>query len=161
MLFDGSTGFSYVSSARSLGARPVIFGPHFAFLGYSGIADPLLRRDSVPAVRTSGSMILPGRHKRFHVPTSINERERENFWNCLWDQARKALERAAEIVLIGYSLPAADTRARQLLLGHLNSGVTVSICSRGDSARIAAEFRDAGFECVETRAQDFGAWLGL
>jgi len=140
LLFEGARGFSQ-GNGDSLGPRPV-FPWGLDHLGYPGIKDPRWRQGGV---ERAGSMVLPSRNKKYHVSTSINPREREGFWNLLWGQAADALRRADEIIIIGYSLPAADSRARALLLDRGNHDAPLTICCGSRSTDIGKEFVQAGF----------------
>ncbi len=154
LLFEGlRSGQFSCGGTESLGARPV-FPWGLDHLGYSGIKDPQYRQGGVDR---SGSMILPGRKKRFYVMTSVNPRERERFWTSLWTQAADALRHAGEITMIGYSLPAADAEARGLLLESCNPDALLSICCGRRSRNLGDEFVSAGFrrERVRTSPERF------
>ncbi len=160
LVFDGLRGFAcFDPSEGSLGTRPVFVDPDLAYLGYPVLRDPRLRNGPQERGAVGPSIILPGRNKQFYYSTSVNDREREAFWDDLWNQAGLALHEASEIVLIGYSMPLADSRARELLLQCGNRKAETWICSRGESNRIAGEFQKAGFERVRTDAKDFERWL--
>ena len=140
----------------SLGFRPVVLPSEFEFFGYEGVTDPMF---SGGGVDRSGSMILPSRNKRFYVQTSINQREREAFWSALWAQAGTALRNADEVVIIGYSLPEADTEARRLLLQVTNKDSSLTICCGQDTDRVEKEFARNGFSRVRTDSKRFEDWL--
>jgi hypothetical protein len=151
ILFDGAPGGSYgaVGPAGPLGARPLILPDYFQFFGYPPeLSDPQFKGGGSSR---SGSMILPGRSKSFEA--------RPRFWDHLWTQALYALRKASEIVVIGYSLPFADKRARDLLLRAANKNASISICCGGDNARIAKEFGNAGFASVEAHWTYFDDWI--
>ena len=113
ILFDGNMGFCAASNV--FGPSPCLFGERdFTYLGYSGdVRDPLCKGLS----RAGGdpALILPTLHKNFFHQTTFG-REWEFFWNCIWEQAQQSLHSAEKIVMIGYSMPEADERARELLL---------------------------------------------
>jgi hypothetical protein len=89
-------------------------------------------------------MIMPALPKRFHFATSFGK-EWRGFWNGLWQRAKQAIEIADELVVIGYSLPKEDKRARKLLLGPANKAVRVTICCGSDTGRLEQRFRKRGF----------------
>jgi hypothetical protein len=156
-LFDGlRAGQVSIGFGDSHGARPVLLPQEFNFLEYPEMRDP---RFNGGGLTRNGSMVLPSRNKRFCVKTSSSPNERENFWSHLWDQAADALVRADEIVIIGYSLPVADERARNLLLEPRNCHASVTVCCKRDSDRIGREFRRAGFDKVCSNLEGFENWL--
>jgi hypothetical protein len=106
-------------------------------------------------------MILPGRNKQLYVSTSTNRRERERFWSGLWGQAAKALQEADEIVIIGYSLPFADTQARELIFKKSNRNALLVICCGSRSNDLGSEFVQAGFlrAHVRTDLKYFDGWV--
>ena len=59
---------------------------------------------------------MPALPKLFHIETPFGN-EWEGFWDRLWQRAERAVERADELIVIGYSLPREDERARDMLLG--------------------------------------------
>jgi hypothetical protein len=78
----------------------------------------------------------------------------------LWEHAGLALTRADEVVIIGYSLPDADTRARELLFTRTNKAASVTVCCSGATTRIQDEFRREKFLRVqENRPVTFELWL--
>jgi len=155
---DPRAGFRGFSPGESLGYRPVVLKPETKFLGYEELTDPEIRSERVVAIRSSASMILPGRDKRFSVETSVGI-EREDFWNHLWARAADGLRRATEIVVIGYSLPVADRDARCLMLKTGDRRAPVRVCCGDDNGRIVQEFADAGFHDVLACAKSFHEWL--
>lgn len=156
LIFGGSLGFSQVSSA--LGARPVLLrASDFNYLGYSNLVrDPL----GVGISRTGGepALILPTLHKNFFYQTSFGH-EWEPFWNNIWGQAEEALQLSKRIVIIGYSMPEADERARQLLLRRSNPNAEIIVLSESRTNAICEQFRSAGFTHIRTsegrRFEDF------
>jgi hypothetical protein len=145
LLLGGSLGFSQVSSVY--GPRPVLLRESdFSYLGYSNsVRDP----HSTGISRTGGepALILPTLHKNFFHQTSFGH-EWEPFWNRVWGQAADALQLSKRIVIIGYSMPGADERARQLLLGHSNPNAEIVIFSGSRTHAISEQFRKAGFKNV-------------
>jgi hypothetical protein len=148
--FDGMTGV-FQFNGPPLGERPRIRGSHeFEYLGYpSGVSDPLW-----PASASFPGMpayILPVLNKNF--------KELEQFWDSLWDQAVTAVQSSERLVVIGYSMPEADERARKLILNEASREAQVSVCCGGSSDTICEQFRSLGFQHVESkgsaRFQDF------
>ena len=111
--------------------------------------------------RSNGSMILPGRNKRFYLSTSVDPRERARFWSDLWKQAAEALEKADEIVIIGYSLPAADRDARKLIFENSNRDALLTICCGSRSNDLGNEFVQARFvrQRICTEFKCFEHWV--
>jgi hypothetical protein len=156
LLFGGRTGF-FAGGGNSLGDRPVLFfRPDLAYLGYPDFIDPqcmgLDTAVSLPA------MIMPALPKDFHFATRHGQ-EWKGFWDYLWNRAAGAISNADHIVVIGYSLPSADERARELLLGTSNKSVHLTICCGNATARLEQEFRDHGFSAIESAATTFNGFL--
>lgn len=143
-LFGGMRGF-FQSGPNALPYRPVILFPHdFEFLSYPrDLSDPLCDRDSNPGILPA--IITPARNKRFYERTSSGGRELEGFWGDIWVQAKHALRSSEKIVIIGYSMPAADEAARTLILNTPIKDASVTICSGSRSAEIRDEFASNGF----------------
>ena len=141
------------------GLRPVVPPGEFEFLGYEGVTNPQFNNvGNVGGVDRSGSMILPSRNKRFYVSSSINPRERDEFWSALWGQAADALQNADEIVIIGYSLPPADNDAQRLLLESSNKESLLTICCGQDTDRLKKEFAHTGFSHIRCDSRRFENW---
>ena len=155
LLFGGTVGISVVGT-DALGMRPVILAQEFEFLEYPQIRDPLFNGGGVDR---SGSMILPGRQKRFYVETSIGPRERGRFWTALWRKAGTALQQAHEIVIVGYSFLAADKRAYELVLNENNRDSNLTISCGHDNDRLVREFLRCGFARVRADSTNFEDWL--
>lgn len=60
-------------------------------------------------------------------------------------QAARALNSSTKIVIIGYGMPTADERARDLLLGHSNPDADILVFSGSRTGAIREEFRKWGF----------------
>jgi hypothetical protein len=149
LLFGGRTRGSFVGNAAPLGNRPVLFfRPDIEYLGYSDFADPLCagldRAASLP------EMILPALPKQFGHDSAWKA-----FWDDLWNRAENAIKNAAELVVIGYSLPDADERARSMLRGTANKSVRLSICCGKATAGIEQLFRDNKFSNIVPIATTF------
>jgi hypothetical protein len=153
-LFGGATGYGAVQS--SVGERPVLFfEPDFMYLGYEGLRDPKAPANSA----LISPLIWPTLKKEFYLTTTFGK-EWEPFWNALWLEAEHALRATDEIVVIGYSLPPADERARDLLLAKSNRDSSVTVCSHSQSQRVADEFKRHGFNRVTVPlSPTFEGWL--
>jgi hypothetical protein len=147
ILFGGIMGFSQASDVY--GPRPVIFrDSDYTYLGYAkDVRDP--QRNAVSTTGGDPALILPTLHKNFFHQTLLG-REWEAFWNDLWTQAAHALRSSERIVIIGYSTPAADERARELLLERSNPGAEILVFSGSRTETICEEFRKHGFRTVRS-----------
>ncbi len=147
ILFDGNMGFSQASNVY--GPRPCLFGERdFTYLGYSkDVRDPLCM--GITRTGADPALILPTLHKNFFHQTSFG-REWEPFWNYIWEQAQQSLRFAEKIVIIGYSMPEADERARDLLLKHLNPDAEILVFSGSRTGGICEDFRKSGFQTVNS-----------
>ena len=156
LLFGGMTG-CFAGSGNSIGDRPVLFfRPDLEYLGYQDFVDPrCLRLDSAASLP---AMIMPALPKRFYFETTYG-REWEGFWDRLWLRAKRALASADEVVVIGYSMPTADERARTMLLDNANKTVRFAICCGNATAGLEQQFRDQGFGGVERIATTFESFL--
>jgi hypothetical protein len=157
LLAGGRTGLSAVNG-NSLGNRPVLWSrSDLKYLDCQNFVDPLcLHLDSAATLPT---LIMPALPKTFHFETPFGN-EWEGFWDRLWQRAGCAIERADELVIIGYSLPQEDERARDLLLGSANKAVRLTICCGHDTPKLELEFRQHGFNEVrqtggENKFEDF------
>jgi hypothetical protein len=99
-------------------------------------------------VDPSVTMVLPTLRKRFEVPTSI-EPEWGWLYEGLWQQAREWLLKSERLVIIGYSMPEADERANDFLLGTPNKNVVLNVCCYSNTPLIECRFREAGFKRIE------------
>jgi hypothetical protein len=145
MLFDGNMSLSQVSDVY--GPRPCLFGDRdFTYLGYSEqVRDPLRR--GITRTGANPALILPTLHKDFFHQTSFG-REWEPFWNYIWEQAQQSLRSAEKIVVIGYSMPVADERARELLLKHSNPNAEILVFSGSRTGAICECFLQNSFQTV-------------
>ena len=103
-------------------------------------------------------MIMPALPKEFHFATTYGL-EWKSFWDRLWNRAARAISKADHIVVIGYSLPSVDERARDLLLGTSNKSVRLTICCGNATTRLEQEFRDHHFSGIESVATTFDGFL--
>jgi hypothetical protein len=156
LLFGGKIGF-FAAGANSLGGRPILcFEPDLEYLGYPDPVDPLCPQRGIAA--SLPAIIMPALPKRFHFATTFGP-EWKQFWDRLWKRAKRAIQSADELVVIGYSMPAVDERARALLLGTPNKAVRLSICCRRTTASLKKEFRDHRFTAIQAVAQTFDGFL--
>ena len=156
LLFDGNAGFGRADN--SLGERPVLFfRPDLEYLGYGEFMDP--RCAGLSQAASTSSIIMPALPKRFYFETSFG-REWEPFWDHLWHSAAKALQATNEVIIIGYSLPAADQRARELLLAGAKKNANLTICCGNATSGIEEQFRKEGFSRIHRVPQPtFEGWL--
>jgi hypothetical protein len=151
LLLGGHTGFSGGGPA-ALGDRPVIwFKPEFEFLGYPPETVDYQCR-GLGGVSGHTAIIMPILRKRFYEQTSFG-RELEPFWQGLWHEAARTLRSSQEIVIIGYSMAAADQKARDLLFGQSNPGARISVFCGPRTNDLCREFQDRGFQQTRTYRQ--------
>ena len=128
---------------------PYVLKRDLVLLGYDDLSDPRLGESDL-AVNNTGTFILPNPRKKFFW---------ERFWEPMWSAAAERLRRASEVFILGYSMPPADTRARELLFGKINRNATIRVYSRSSSYGIADAFRGLGFVDVKAFPEiDFEAW---
>jgi len=153
-LFAGTPGGTLlVNPASSMGNLPIIHRTDLEFLGYETFSGRSYQNGGVLPC-----LILPGRNKEFFYDTTFGH-EFEDFWDHLWSRAIEALRAADKVVICGYSLPGADQRARDLLFRRPRRETEIEIVSGNQSARIAGEFRRAGFSRVSAFSGEyFAAW---
>ena len=156
LLFGGRTGIS-VGHLGSLGDRPVLyFRPDLEYLGYQDFVDPLCR--GLQSAASLPAMIMPALPKRFYFATTFGQ-EWTGFWDGLWKRAECAIQAADEVVVIGYSLPTVDERARGMLLDAPQKNVCLSICCGNATQGLEQEFRRSGFTDIQTGAPTFEDFL--
>jgi hypothetical protein len=109
-----------------------------ALVGFDGLKDPRVGGNGM-GINNSGTFILPDPSKKFYW---------ESFWEPLWNSAAERLRTADAVFIHGYSMPAADARARKLLFENIDKSAKISIHCRSTSDRIAEEFRSRGFTSV-------------
>jgi hypothetical protein len=93
---------------------------------------------------TTISLVLPSREKRFAIKTSLGD-EWGDSYQTLWIQSADSLKSADRIVIIGYSLPEADKRARSVLLWEANKRAPVLLCCGASNGAIKTQLLDHGF----------------
>jgi hypothetical protein len=155
-LFGGAvSGPVFAGAQGSLGAFPVIHVTDANYLGYLEFSGRTYSGGG-----TVLSLIPPGRSKQFFIDTSFG-RESEPFWNSLWFQAAAAARKSNQLVICGYSMRAADKRARELLLQTPNKKeVQVTVVSGEQSEGIADQFQAVGFRNVDAvQGGYFRDWL--
>ncbi len=110
----------------------------------------------------STTLVLPTHEKRYSVSTSEGE-EWVKFYDSLFEKAAGALCQADRIVLIGYSMPMADRRARSILLWHMNKSAEIVLCCGSSNSSLAREFENHGFWRVTEggRFEDYLKRYGL
>jgi hypothetical protein len=156
LLFGGiSHGFS--AFQNSLGERPVLFfKPDLTYLGYNAFVDPLCA--GLNSAATLPAMILPALPKQFFFDTNFGP-EWGAFWEGLWNHAEQLLQSADEVAIIGYSLPVADERARQLILQSTNKLARLAVCCRENTSDIERLFRTHGFANIVEGTPTFEDFL--
>lgn len=141
LLFSGLTGFSPFTN--SMGSRPFVDNNDSVLAGYPArILDKSFPGGGVAGGATS--LVLPTYEKKYAVETSVGD-EWETFYDEMWTEAAGFLERSDRIVLIGYSMPAADRRSRALLLWNSNKKAEVHLCCASSNEMLKRAFEDHGF----------------
>jgi hypothetical protein len=152
--FGGLTGFSQWDGPP-LGERPVIRRSEFDYLGYENGSDRRCHKGPVQI----DSMIMPTAKKRFFFDTSSG-REWEGFWDSLWAQAATALSSSDEVYLIGYSIPAYDTRARDLIRSEIRPDVPIEVCCHDGTSSVVKTLREVGFGRASAAIdRTFDGWI--
>ena len=154
-LFGGATGGTWLANpSSSMGDLPVIHSDDLKRFGY----DEPFSGCTYQSGGTIQCLILPGRSKEFFFDTSFGH-EFEDFWDCPWSRASNALKKADKVVICGYSLPAADQRARGLLFTKTQRQAEIEVSSGKQSKSIKDEFQGQGFSNVKTFGQGyFSEW---
>lgn len=136
-------GGPFVASSIGLGARPFVDNVDKALVGYPlRVLDTTFSGGSVTS--PSITMIPPALKKKFAVTTTFGD-EWTAFYDSLWLQAAESLERSSRIVLIGYSMPAADHQSRDMLLSNGNKQAEVVLGCASSNEGLRAEFQEHGF----------------
>jgi hypothetical protein len=154
-LFEGVRAGYFGVLHSSLGPRPFVDNRDSVLPGYpSSVLDREFENggETDPSV----TLVLPTYEKRFSVTTSVDD-EWTGFYESLWSQAAESLQRSDSIVIVGYSMPAADRRSRALLLWSANKRADVTICCASSSATMKAQFESHGF----WRVRDAGTFEDL
>jgi hypothetical protein len=155
LMFGGSRGAGQDESA--FGPRPVVlFDADMRYLGYSSLRDPRWR-NLAPALP---AMIF-GFDKQFYWDTNRG-REWQDFWDDIWEQARRELSRATEVIVVGYGFAVQDGRARELILGGANRDARITVCCHEQTEFIKREFHSQGYgRVVSPPVPTFEGWLAL
>lgn len=90
------------------------------------------------------TLVLPAHENSFSVTTSFGD-EWHSFYESAWSQAAESLGRSDRIVVIGYSLPKADRKARAVLLCSANKRAEVLLCCGSSNTSLRQDFEDHGF----------------
>jgi hypothetical protein len=156
-VFGGARGgsvFAVPPGTLSLGGYPFITRSDLDFLGYGEFSGRVFEGGGA-----FPCLILPGRKKEFFYDTSLGK-EYGEFWDHLWSQAKQAVSTGDKIVICGYSLPAADERALDLLLESPRKETHIEVVCGSQSERIANDFRAAGFPNVRVSGEGhFEGWV--
>ncbi len=159
LMFRGMTTGHFAAGTNTLGDRPVLLARQdHEYLGYRDFEDPLCRGLSEAAALPA--LILPALPKVFHFETIFGT-EWQLFWDTLWARAAQAISTTDELVIIGYSMPAIDKRARELLLGSANKTVRLTVCRGAKTKELENEFRKLGFTGVQHVAATFEEFIRL
>lgn len=157
LVAGGRAGFSTVNG-NLLGNRPVLCSrPDLEYLDHQDFVDPLCSH--LDRAATLSTSIMPAMRKTFHFETPFGN-EWTGFWDHLWQRAGSAIERADEVVVIGYSLPMGDRRARKMFWSSANRAVHLTICCGRDTTKLEETFRKHGFSNIrqsggENKFKDF------
>jgi len=148
---DGTLGPSTFNVDDPHGSRPMILDHDLQWLGFGGLKDPLL---------TQGRPVLGGAPQHtFLLPKTYKEFP-GRMWSYLWEQAKSVLKGSSRVAIAGYSLPEADEKARNLILGECSRSARIVLRCKAKTHALAGEFKAAGFSNVDADdKQDFEAWV--
>jgi hypothetical protein len=156
VLFGGAKGGHFGAFNSSLGPRPFVDNVESAFPDYpKRVLDKSFPGGGV--VDGATTLVLPTYEKEFLVRTSVGN-EWIPFYDTLWSQAAEFLEKSERIVIIGYSMPAADRRAAALLLSKSNKRAELFVCCASSNESLGARFGEYGFSRVH-QTGCFRDWL--
>jgi hypothetical protein len=128
---------------------PLMFSRDLKLLGYDDLTDPRVGGKGM-GINNAGTLILPDPNKQFYW---------KRFWAPLWSAAAAQLRQAREVYIHGYSMPASDLKARELLFENVKRDAIINVHCLGTSDRIAEEFRCRGFIDVRSfPVTGFEAW---
>lgn len=155
-VFQGKRGsFQMDWPNLSLGQRPVVDPFELEYLGYCGASDPQWHDGKARIV----SLIMPTANKVFFIPTSLGH-EWEGFWDSLWSQAGQALSESEEVLLIGYSVPEYDGRARELFATSIAKDAQIKVCCHGGTDGVIESLRRLGLiQARRASAPTFEGWI--
>ncbi len=136
--------------------RPAFPSSELEFLGYRSVSDPMFP----VASPVEPLLIMPDKKKRFWIDTG-GDPEWGWFWQGLWDKAADALRRTDRIVICGYSMPAVDEMARDLLLDAPNKSAEIVVLSgKTRTKQIVDEYQRKGYaRAVASRESYFEDWV--
>jgi hypothetical protein len=147
-------GVMVLGGSSPFGDRPVIPPDEMTLLGYEGVLDPKFHsRAGFVHI-----LILPTFSKRFYFSTNLGY-EWADFWDSLWRRAASRLRETTEVVIAGYSFPAADSRAEQLVLGNLRPDCRVTLGCMSDNPKLRERFKAHGFGNVVLIDGRFEDWI--
>jgi hypothetical protein len=156
VLFGGARGGHIGTFNSSLGPRPFVDNVDSLFPDYpKRVLDNTFPGGGV--IDGATTLVLPSYEKKFFVKTSVDD-EWIPFYESLWSQAAEFLEKSERIVIIGYSIPAADHDARALLFSMSNKRAEIVVSCASSNESLGQQFRDHGF----ARVHQFGGfkdWL--
>lgn len=141
-LFGGGTEGCSVFS-NGLGERPFVDNEDSVLPDYPRqVLDKAFPNGGVTSRSTT--LVLPTYEKQYSVTTSVGV-EWSSFYESLWSQAAESLQQSDRIVIIGYSMPEADHRARALLLWCNNKRTEVLLCCAASNEALKRSFETHGF----------------
>lgn len=152
-VMNGQTSGLICMGGPTLDQRPMLSPSDCNALGFPNYSDPCYKGGGQVSY-----MILPSYDKKYYYSTSYGE-ECKPFWDCLWKQTRNAVTCSDEVMLIGYSLPAADHRACKLLFDSIPYSTRIMVCAGNESQQIAERFRAKGHTDVEVVEKSFESWI--
>jgi len=143
-LMDGlPRGGAALVSCVFASPRPAIGTRELEFLGYPNSQDEIFVGNQ-PAL----PLMIVGRSKDFSFDTSMGL-EYVQFWEGLWQQAKVALTNAARVVICGYSLPATDKAACNLLMNFPRKDAEILVLSgKGRTEEIVSLYKQKDFKNV-------------
>jgi hypothetical protein len=155
--FHGAvSGYGEAGSGANYLCRPVITPNDMDFLGYA-MHDPLFENGAgCPSL-----IVLPVPSKNFYLEfAGIRNMEMSKFFESLWSQAQKELDKSEEVVICGYSMPDADVDASRLILQSVNRNAHVRVVCGGSSERVVQRFIENSFHLVQKIAhRRFEEWV--
>ena len=145
-IFGGARGGSSGMFASALGNRPFVDNTDSVLSGYPPeVLDNGFRGGGV--LDASATLILPTYEKKFSISTSLGD-EWVEFFESIWSKATECLQSTDCIVVIGYSMPEADRRARDMLLVNANKVADILLCCASANMQLKEEFEKHGFSNV-------------
>ena len=131
--------------------RPMIPDRELQWLGFSTLKDPLTSR---------GGKLLGGSPQHTLLLPKMDKQFPGKMWSRLWEQAKALFKGSSRVVLAGYSLPAADKKARNLILRECSRSARIVLRCKSKTHALVGEFNSAGFSKIDADAnQDFETWV--